>query len=138
MKAQDVMTPNPVCCGSRATLAEAARLMADHDCGAIPVVDQGRPVGILTDRDIVCRAVAEGLDPSRATAADVMTQPVASVAATESLQACCDLMERRQLRRLVVVRDDGLCVGIIAQADIARSAPETVAGEVVKEISQPA
>jgi CBS domain-containing protein len=138
MNARDVMTVAPVCCGPRATLAEAARMMADSDCGSIPVVEHGRPVGILTDRDIVCRAVAEGLDPASSKVSDVMTQPIESVRENATLEECCDRMERRQIRRVLVVDAEGLCVGIIAQADIARRAPEPVAGEVVKEISQPA
>jgi CBS domain-containing protein len=138
MNARDVMTEAPVCCGPRATLVEAARMMADNDCGAIPVVEHGRAVGILTDRDIVCRGVAEGLDPAASQVSDVMTQPVESVSEQTTFEECCERMERRQIRRLLVVGDNGLCVGIIAQADVARRAPETVAGEVVKEISQPA
>jgi CBS domain-containing protein len=113
-------------------------MMADNDCGSIPVVEHGRAVGIVTDRDIVCRAVAEGLDPATAKVSDIMTQPVETVAETATLEECCERMERRQIRRVLVVGDSGLCAGIIAQADIARRAPEPVAGEVVKEISQPA
>src|SRR5687768_11839838 len=82
MLVKDVMTPDPACCISETALQEVAQLMVDHDCGEIPVVDSketNRPIGVITDRDIVCRAVAQGLNPLDLTVADCMTTPCVTV-----------------------------------------------------------
>jgi CBS domain-containing protein len=140
MRVEEIMTRNPVCCTPDAKLQEVALKMMEQDCGAIPIVDQpnGRPVGIVTDRDIVCQTVAEGKNPLQVTAKDVMSSPCVTVTAESSLEDCCGLLEGNQIRRLVVVDKQGKCCGIVAQADIARHAPESETGEVVKEVSQPA
>jgi CBS domain-containing protein len=122
-------------------LADVARLMRDHDCGAIPVVETdatgNKLVGIITDRDIVVRGLADGTDPLRLTAGDCMTMVVATVIPKTSLEDCAQLMEEHQVRRVPVVDDKGDCCGIVAQADLARHAPVKETGEVVREVSQP-
>ena len=84
--ARDVMTPDPTCCSTNATLDEVAKLMVQNDCGEIPIVDSSdRPIGVITDRDIVCRAVAEGKNPTGHTVENVMTQPAITVRADATI-----------------------------------------------------
>lgn len=140
MQVQEIMTRDPACCTPQTDLQQVAKLMMQHDCGAIPVVEDDaakRPIGIITDRDIVCRAVAEGQNPFAGLAGDCMTSPVVTVAPDMDMEACCNLMEEKRIRRVVVLDGDGCCCGIVAQADIALSAPKEETGEVVKQISEP-
>jgi CBS domain-containing protein len=136
----DVMTANPACCTPDTPLREVARLMVEHDCGQIPVVERlptGRPLGVVTDRDIIVRMVAQERDVSAARAADCMSSPATRVSREASLADCCALMEKKQIRRLLVVDDDDAVCGIVAQADIARSGRDQATAEMVKEISEP-
>ena len=139
MRVQEIMTSNPACCTPNTSLQEVAQMMVDCDCGAIPVVDStesNRPVGIITDRDIVTRVVAKGGDCSK-TVETAMTSDVVTVKEDADLREAEDLMKRRQLRRMLVVDDSGSCCGILAQADIARHGSEEEAGELLEEISEP-
>src|SRR5262245_1321125 len=141
MQVKDLMTPDPVCCSKDAHLAEVARMMRDTDCGAIPVVDDDatghKLVGIITDRDIVIRGIADAADPSKLTAGDCMSLAVATVTPETSLEECEHVMEQHQVRRVPVVDDKGHCCGIVAQADLALHAPLPETGEVLREVSQP-
>jgi CBS domain-containing protein len=135
--ARDVMTPDPACCSPNATLDEVAKLMVQNDCGEIPIVDVAdRPIGVITDRDIVCRAVAEGKNPTGHTVESVMTQPVVTVRADAPIEDVILTMERHQIRRVPVVDEGGCCTGIIAQADLAAEAPARSAAELVREVSR--
>lgn len=139
MELDTLMTANPACCGRDTPLREVAMMMSDNDCGMIPVVDeQGRPLGVLTDRDIAIRAVAGGKDTTRATAGDYMSAPVRSVQVDTSLADCCAAMESGQVRRLPVVDMDGRLCGVVAQADIALNGDPSKTAEVVREVSKPA
>jgi len=138
MDIRSVMTANPACCTQGTSLQEVARMMADNDCGEIPVVDDARqPVGVITDRDIAVRAVATGCDPAKATAGDYMSSPVATVQEQGSLADVCQLMEQNKIRRVVVVDDRGGVTGIVAQADIALAGKKATTAEVVKQVSEP-
>ncbi len=140
MKARDVMTPNPAVCTPETSLPEVARMFVDHDCGAVPIVEYAgslKPVGIVTDRDIACRAIAAGRNALELTARDCMSTSCVTVPLEASLDRCCSLMEENRVRRLVVVDPHGRCVGMISQADIARRARDKKAAEVLREISQP-
>ena len=138
MDIQSIMTPNPTCCRPNQSLREVATLMADNDCGQIPVVDeQGRPLGVITDRDIAVRAVAKGADVSTATASDFMTSPATTVTEDSSLDQVAKRMEDQQIRRVIVVDGRGAISGIVAQADIARAGGDNRTAEVVKQVSQP-
>ena len=140
MKASEIMTPNPACCTPETSLPEVARLFIDHDCGAIPVVDNPgnrRPVGIVTDRDIACRAVGAGKNALELTARDCMSAPVVTVSLEASLNDCCEAMEKNKVRRVLVIDRTGACCGIVAQADIAVRGKESKAAEVVKQVSEP-
>ena len=135
--ARDVMTRDPACCSPNATLDEVAKLMVQNDCGEIPIVDASdRPIGVITDRDIVVRAVAEGRNPTGHTVESVMTQPVVTVRADAPIEEVVATMERHKIRRVPVVDDGGCCAGIIAQADIAVEAPPQKAAELVRELSR--
>ena len=139
MQVKDLMTSNPACCTADTPLHEVARLMLENDCGEIPVVeDQNRKVlaGVVTDRDIVVRVIAKGNDPREATAGDAMSSPVVSVTPDMDIDECCRLMEQKQIRRVPVADENKVCVGIVALADLARET-KGVAGEVIKEVSEP-
>src|SRR5262245_50182301 len=141
MQVKDIMTENLACCSSDTTLEEEARMMCDNDCGAIPVVadkQRGQPIGIVTDRDITCLAVANGKNPSKMTASDIMTSPCITVAPDDTLEDCCKALEANRVRRVVVIDDDGACCGIVAQADIARMAREHETAGVLRNVAQPA
>jgi CBS domain-containing protein len=138
MDVRSVMTANPACCSRDTPLQQVARLMVDNDCGQIPVVDEsGRPLGVITDRDIAVRAVASGTDPSSATAGEYMSAPAATLSQNASVADCVQMMERNKIRRVVVVDDSGTISGIVAQADIARSTGDSKTAEVVKQVSEP-
>ncbi len=135
--ARDVMTPNPACCSPNATLDEVAKLMLENDCGEIPVVDSSdRPIGVVTDRDIVCRAVAEGKNPAGYAVERVMTTPVVTVRADAPIDEVVATMERHQIRRVPVVDDGGCCTGIIAQADLASDGPPQTSAELLRAVSR--
>lgn len=135
--ARDVMTSDPACCAPHATLDEVAKLMVQSDCGEIPVVDiNDHVIGVVTDRDIVCRVVADGKNPMAHTVDTCMSQPVVTVRADDSLDDVVSIMERHQIRRVPVVDERGCCTGIISQADVARAEPLPAVGELVREVSR--
>jgi CBS domain-containing protein len=135
--ARDVMTEGPACCTPDTTLDEVARLMLRNNCGEIPVIDRwDQPIGVITDRDIVCRVVAEGRNPVGVTVESCMSQPVVTVRTDASLDDVLSAMERHQIRRVPVVNEDGSCTGIIAQADIARTSRDGDVGRFVREVSR--
>jgi CBS domain-containing protein len=136
-RAKEIMTPSPQCCSRETTLNEVANLMVEADCGEIPVTDSSnRLLGVITDRDIVCRVVAKGKNPTAVTAAEVMTEPVVCVNEDTSLEDVMAVMEENQIRRVPVVDASGCCCGIIAQADVALNAREGQTGELVREVSK--
>jgi len=136
--ARDVMTPNPACCTPTTTLDQVAKMMVHNDCGEIPVIDrEGVIIGVITDRDIVCRVVAVGKDLSDATVETAMSTPVVSVGPDTTLAECLSLMESHQIRRVPVVDAQGICCGIVSQADIATGAPPRDTAELVKGVSRP-
>lgn len=140
MDVRSVMTPDPACCTGRSSLQSVASMMLDNDCGEIPVVDDQetrRPIGVITDRDIATRTVARGINPLEALAGDHMSTPCITVRPGDSLSQCCDTMEQHQIRRVLVVDDDGRLCGIVALADVAKNAAREATGEVVKEVSLP-
>jgi CBS domain-containing protein len=138
MRVRDIMSMNVACCSPETSLPEVARMMVDNDCGEIPVVNASRvPIGVVTDRDITCRAVAEGKNPLLMEAGDCMTTPCVTVTPDTSLEECCETLERNRIRRVPVVDETGACCGMVSQADIARNAPKTETADVVKKVSEP-
>jgi CBS domain-containing protein len=137
--ARELMTPDPACCSPTATLDEVAQLMIQNDCGEIPIVDASdRPIGVITDRDIVCRAVADGKNPAGHTVESIMSQPVVTVRPDTPIDEIIATMERHRIRRVPVVDDAGCCMGIIAQADLACDGPPNKAAELLREVSRSA
>jgi len=135
--ARDVMTPNPASCTPDTTLDQVAKLMVSNDCGEIPVVDiSDHLIGVITDRDIVCRVVADGKNPIGHVVERYMSQPVVTVRTDAPLEEVVSTMEKHQIRRVPVVDERGLCAGIIAQADVAWEGREHQVAELVREVSR--
>jgi len=140
MRVDEVMSIEPACCTASTTLEDVAKMMVECDCGEIPVVDADetcRPIGVITDRDIVCRTIACGINPLEMTVGDCMSQPCVTVTPEMSVEACCRIMEDNQIRRVPVVDSAGTCCGIVALADVALRAKPKIAAEVVREVSEP-
>jgi CBS domain-containing protein len=131
----NLMTGSPVTVEPSASLVEAARAMANEDIGPLPVVQGDRLVGIVTDRDLVVRGIAEERDPTSTTVGDIASSDLVTVTPDTDLHDALELMARNQVRRLPVVENDRL-VGIVAQADVARALDEERTGEVVQDISR--
>jgi CBS domain-containing protein len=139
-QARDIMSANPACCTPEQNTEDAAQMMVKHDCGEIPVVESKenrKPVGVITDRDIACRVVAAGKNPKQTRVYEVMTTPAVTIKPETSIDDCCRVMEKKQIRRVPVVDETGQCCGMVAQADIAKAAPTEQTAEVVKQVSEP-
>jgi CBS domain-containing protein len=137
MKVQDVMTADVSFVGANASILEIARKMRDGDIGAVPVVGDDRLVGMVTDRDIVVRVIAEGGDVRTTTARAAMSPGVLYCFADESVEAVLENMGDRQIRRLPVVNREKRLVGVVSLGDLALSGKRKAAGEALQEISQP-
>jgi CBS domain-containing protein len=133
-RVQDVMTKDPGTVEASAPIVQAAEIMLREDVGSVPILEDGRLAGMLTDRDIVLRVVAEGRDARTITCAEIASRQLATIDPRQPLEEALRLMGRHQVRRLPVVEEDGKLVGIVAQADIARADPAE-AGRMVEEIS---
>lgn len=134
MQLRDVMTRNPVSISKDATLQAAAAAMAEEDIGSLPVTDGARLVGIVTDRDIVIRALAKG-EAATATVASAMTRDIVTCAPTIEVHSAARTMGDKQIRRLYVV-ENGDLVGVVALGDLAVEAPAGDAAQALKDISQ--
>ena len=133
---REFMTTDARCIRETESLAEAARIMRDMDCGSLPICgDDGKLHGMITDRDIVLKCVAAGRDPSQMLARDLASGRPYWVDADANVDAAIDMMEKHQVRRLPVISDHRL-VGIISQGDIARNYSEQRVGELVEHISE--
>lgn len=138
MQVQEVMTRQVECVSPDTSLSEAARKMRDLDVGPMPVCEGEQVVGILTDRDIAIRAVAEGLDPNSTTAGEIMTRGVSSCFEDQEVGEAASLMQDKQIRRLVVLNHGGQLVGIVSLGDLAvRSGDDERSGETLERISEP-
>jgi CBS domain-containing protein len=139
MTCAEVMTPSPTACNPQHTAIDAAELMRREDCGLLPVVseDGKKLIGVLTDRDIVLKVVAEGRDPRSTAVSEVMTTDVVTCLPQESVEMAMEQMATRQVRRIPIVDRDGSLVGIVAQADVAtRIANPQETGQIVQAISE--
>ena len=139
MKAREIMTANPRTVTPDTNLPEVARLMQQEDVGIVPVVDGGSQslVGVVTDRDIAIRVVAEGRDPSSVRVSEIMSTNVRTCREDDDVDQVMDVMGQEQVRRIPIVDDRGSLVGIIAQADVVREANDHKAERTVEQISQP-
>ncbi len=136
MNIRQMMTPAPATCEPTTTIRIAAQLMADHNCAAIPVTRSGELVGIITDRDIACRAVAAGRNADLAVS-DVMTVPVLALAEDDSWDTAAKLMAENHLHHLPVVGAGGRLLGVVAQSDLGRRMTNREFGSLARETSVP-
>jgi len=140
MQVKEVMTPDPACCVPGDTAQNVAIIMCEHNVGSVPVVvdQQSRKLtGIITDRDLCCSIIAQGLDPKTTPIQQYMRQNPVACHDGENLDGCERAMQKHQIRRIPVVDADGRCIGIVSQADIAlKEKPEKVS-KTVSEISKP-
>lgn len=140
MQISNIMTSDVASCTPDTPLEEVAQMMMDSDCGMIPIVagdGTTRPIGTVTDRDIVCRTLAAGDNPLDFTAGDIMTGNPVTIRPDASHQEAMNEMEAHQIRRLLVTDNNGECIGVISQADLARNTSQEEIGEVVQQVSQP-
>jgi CBS domain-containing protein len=133
---REVMTSKLCSIDADKPVAYAAKMMRDEDVGIAPIVEGERLVGVLTDRDIAVRVVAEGRDPEQVKVTEVASSDLATLDPQQDLDEALRLMARHQVRRLPVVEEDGRLVGVLAQADVAKEADEQQTGEVVEQISR--
>ena len=134
-KVADVMSQRPRAVTPQTPLNEVAQVMESDDVGAVPLVEGDRLVGIVTDRDIVVRAIAKGKDPKGMPAAEVSSRELVTVHPDDDLSDALELMARHQVRRLAVTDDERL-VGVVSQADVAREGKDKATGQVVESISR--
>jgi CBS domain-containing protein len=135
-KVREVMTDRPRCVSPETPVSQAAELMEAEDIGSIPVLDGEQLAGMITDRDIVVRAVAKGKDPRGMPVREISTREIVTVGPDDDLSEALKLMATNQVRRLPVVDDENRLVGVVAQADVALEAKEKAVGEMVEEISR--
>ncbi len=139
MEIRKVMTQHVEVISADATLARAAAVMARLDVGFLPVLDGEQLVGVITDRDIVVRGLADGMDPKNATVGDVMTQGMATLSATADVEEAIRLMEEKQIRRLVLQDDDEKYIGVVTIGDLAlRTDDHELSGEALGRMCEPA
>ena len=142
MKVKDIMTSSPCCCSPTDSLGDVARIMRDNDCGAVPVVENGCVVGIVTDRDLAVRGLADRLNAD-ARVGDVITRDPRCCSPDDCVRDVEIIMAENQIRRVPVVDQDGCCIGIVSQADLARAVlegqqvSEHEVAIVVERISEP-
>jgi CBS domain-containing protein len=135
MKVNQAMHPGVRSAYANTSVQELARLMRQNDVGAIPIGENDRLVGMVTDRDIVCRCVAAGLDPMTATARDVMTEGVVFCLDEQDLGHATRIMERKHIRRLPVINSDRRMIGMLSLGDVYHTAPRPLSGEVMHAVS---
>ena len=136
-RVRDVMTPDPQCVSEKDSILDAARIMQSSDTGVVPVVDGKKIVGMITDRDIVVRLIAEGKDVGKARVNEAMTKSVRKVDQDSPINEVVELMSNAQIRRVPVVNNKDEIVGIVSLADLANSTtPTGKVGKAVEEISE--
>jgi CBS domain-containing protein len=133
---REVMTSNPSTIEADGFVVEAAKIMKAEDAGVVPVTENGRLIGMVTDRDIAIRVVAERKDPQATSIREVASTDLVTIDPQQDLDEALRLMAQHKVRRLPVVEEDGRLVGVVAQADVAREGDDTKTGQVVQEISQ--
>ena len=132
----ELMTPNPRTIDQNKPVSDAAKMMRDEDVGVAPIVEDDKLIGMLTDRDIAIRVVAEGRNPDQVIVRDVASKQVVTIDPQQDLDEALRIMAKHRVRRLPVVEEDGKLVGVVAQADVARKGDDTKTGKLVEEISQ--
>jgi CBS domain-containing protein len=138
MQLKDIMSIQVEAISEDAPLSEAARRMAQEDIGFLPVIGGTGVVGVVTDRDIVVRCVADGRDPSETPVKSAMTADVAILPDDAGAAEAAELMERKQIRRIIIQDDQGRYVGVVSLGDLARATDHDLSGEVLERVSEPA
>jgi CBS domain-containing protein len=133
---KNVMTSDPCTIDADKSVAYAAKMMRDEDVGLAPIVEGDKLIGMLTDRDIAIRVVAEGRNPDQLTVREVASKQVVTIDPQQDLDEALRIMAKHKVRRLPVVEEDGKLVGVVAQADVAREGDDTQTGRLVEEISK--
>src|SRR5438270_12206354 len=133
---REVMTSTASTIETGGNVVEAARIMKQEDAGVVPVTENGRLTGMVTDRDIAIRVVAEGKDTQSTKVSEVASTDLVTTDPQQDLDEALRLMAQHKVRRLPVVEEDGRLVGVVAQADVAREGDDTQTGQVVQEISE--
>ena len=133
---RNVMTSDPCTIDVGKSVAYAAKMMRDEGVGLAPIVEDDKVIGMLTDRDIAIRVVAEGRNPDQVTVGEVATKQIVTIDHQQDLDEALRIMAEHQVRRLPVIEEDGRLVGVVAQADVAREGHDRQTGELVQEISQ--
>jgi CBS domain-containing protein len=140
MKVREIMSTEPVCCVPNESAQKVATNLRDHSIGSMPVVENSQSMkllGMITDRDLCCGVVADGLDPKTTSIGNFVSGDVISCRDGENLDRCERLMQEYQVRRIPVVDGEGRCIGIVAQADLVLKDRPEKAAATVKEISKP-
>jgi CBS domain-containing protein len=135
-KVREVMTDQPRCVTPETPVSEAARLMKSEDVGSLPILEGEKVTGVVTDRDIVIRAVAEEKDPRGMPVREVASRDLVTIGQDEDLSEALKLMASHQVRRIPVVDQDDRLVGVVAQADVAREVKDKDSGQMLQDISQ--
>ena len=133
---RDVMTANPACVSEKDTVRDAARIMAKQDTGVVPVVNGKKVVGMITDRDIVVRLIAEGKDPNSAKVVDAMSKQIKSIREDAGVDEALQLMSTSQVRRIPVVNASDELVGIVSMGDISKIDQDNKVGRAIERISE--
>ncbi|MGB8400092.1 CBS domain-containing protein [Bradyrhizobium sp.] len=136
MKVKDIMHKGTTCVEPGASVREIAKRMRDSDVGAIPIEADGRLVGIVTDRDITCRALADSDNPAKMTAKDVMTKDVLCCSPDDDIKVAIETMEAKQIRRLPVTDSHKTVIGMLSLGDISHMVSKELSGEVLRAVSQ--
>ena len=136
-KAREIMTPDAQCVRSNQTIAEAARMMAELNVGALPICgEDDRLKGMITDRDITVKIIAQGKDPNSCTAGELAQGEAVTIGTDDGIEELMKTMGQHQVRRLPVI-DGHKLVGIVAQADVARAMPDQPVGDLLDALSAP-
>jgi CBS domain-containing protein len=137
MFVKEIMTKTPACCAPEDDLEYVTKLMLDHNCGAIPVCDGAKIIGVITDRDIAVRGFTKAGNPLSLEVRELMTQPVFTIGEWDHIDNAIELMEEKQVRRLPVVDRNGRIVGILSQSDLAKQLSAPKLAQLLKGVSMP-
>lgn len=137
MEIREIMTSNPEAIPSNGTVREASHHMRDMNIGILPVVKGDSLVGVLTDRDIVVRVIAEDRDPAKTRVGEIMTRELFTCPEETDLEEAVRIMEDRQVRRLLVTDSKGQCIGIVSLGDIATKSDTALKAEAIAAVSEP-
>ncbi len=135
MLTEEVMTPRVIGIDEHGTAAEAASTMKEQDIGWLPVLSGDRPVGVVTDRDLVLRVMVQGLDPEKTAVREVMSKCAARLGTTATVEAAADLMKAQRVRRLLIIDQDGQLAGVLSLSDLATRADRCeLVGKVLQTV----